>query len=357
MPPLTDERTRRNVIRQWISGFPRDSIASDLQIGSGTVSNIGSEFKIGLENSEFDSIRQLALEVRKQQLSWSDLASHYRLYNYFIKSGASEEKVESFITNISSNDISEKVIEVVNQLHEISKKESIPLDQVPRYIERKLEEKQKIDEEIKEADATLQSKNVNIQAINEHLALNEKLKEHSLSTQDIDRLVNVLINVKEYNFDGKKIVGKLRSIKRLEKKEERLRNNCEILSKQLIKYKEIIPLAELVHSMNISGRELISFKAALNEAAETYGLTPTSAALDVINLIMDYNKKGQLKRELSELSLQKYAIERFCSHHSQVIKALLSLQSHGLTEERILYINSLLENNGYEMLNDYRSTK
>jgi uncharacterized protein (UPF0335 family) len=113
----------------------------------------------------------------------------------------------------------------VNQLHDISKSESIPLDQIPEYIERKLEEKQKIDAEIKEADETLQSKNVNIQAINEHLALNEKLKEHGLSTQDIDKLINVLINVKEYDFDGKKIVGKLRSIKRLEKKQERLKNN------------------------------------------------------------------------------------------------------------------------------------
>ena len=56
--------------------------------------------------------------------------------------------------------------------------------------------------------------------------------------------------------------------------------------------------------MNVSGRELVSFKAALNEAAETYGLTPTSAALDVINLIKDHSKKGQLKRELPELSLQ-----------------------------------------------------
>jgi hypothetical protein len=140
--------------------------------------------------------------------------------------GESEEKVESFITNVSSNDVPpERIIELVNQLHDISKSESIPLDQIPEYIERKLEEKQKIDAEIKEADETLQSKNVNIQAINEHLALNEKLKEHGLSTQDIDKLINVLINVKEYDFDGKKIVGKLRSIKRLEKKQERLKNN------------------------------------------------------------------------------------------------------------------------------------
>ncbi|MFL6361143.1 MAG: hypothetical protein ACJ72V_17615 [Nitrososphaeraceae archaeon] len=141
---------------------------------------------------------------------------------------------------------------------------------------------------------------------------------------------------------------------RLEKKEEGLKNSCTILSKQLIKYKEVIPLAELVHSMNISGRELVSFKAALNEAAETYGLTPTSAALDVINLIIDHNKKGQLKRELSELSLQKYAIERFCSSRSQIIMALMNLRGHGISEDRILYLNDLLEKNAYNV--DMKST-
>ena len=71
----------------------------------------------------------------------------------------------------------EKVIELVNKLYDASKEESIPLHEVPGYIEKKLKEKQKIDEEIQQADATLQSKNVTIEAINEHLQLNEKLNE------------------------------------------------------------------------------------------------------------------------------------------------------------------------------------
>jgi hypothetical protein len=108
--------------------------------------------------------------------------------------------------------------------------------------------------------------------------------------------------------------------------------------------------------MNISGRELVSFKAALNEAAETYGLTPTSAAIDVINLIIDHNKKGQLKRELSELGLQKYAIDRFCSSHSQVIMALMNLKNHGITEQQIILLNSFLESNGYKT-SSYASIK
>jgi hypothetical protein len=58
-------------------------------------------------------------------------------------------------------------------------------------ISRKLEKKQKIDEEIKQADTVLQSKNVSIEAIDEHVKLNEKLNEHGLSTQDIDKLLDL----------------------------------------------------------------------------------------------------------------------------------------------------------------------
>ena len=167
MPPLTDEQTRGNVIRQWILGFPRDKIAQQNGIGAGTVSSIVANYKAGLDELDFDSIRQLAVEARQHGLDLSELASHFRLYNYFVKSGAAEDKIESFITKVSSDDIShEKVIELVYQLHVISKKESIPPDQVPGYIKDKLQEKQRIDEVIKEAETTLQSKEVSIETAN-----------------------------------------------------------------------------------------------------------------------------------------------------------------------------------------------
>jgi hypothetical protein len=52
------------------------------------------------------------------------------------------------------------------------------------------------------------------------------------------------------------------------------------------------------------------------------------AALHVINIIKDYNKKGQLEHKLSELSLQKYAVNEFCS--------------------RLIQLNNLLENKEYK---------
>ena len=177
MPPAIDASIKRKVIQQWLAGYSRPKIAIDNSIGEGTVSGIVSEFKIGLGNSEFDSAREIALAAKKQGLNLSDLASHFRLHNFFKNSGAAEEDIESFVTNISTSAASpEKVVELVNQLFNISNTESIPLDQVSGYIEKKLEEKENIDEATKEANDVLQSKIVTLEAINEHAKLNEMIR-------------------------------------------------------------------------------------------------------------------------------------------------------------------------------------
>jgi Na+-transporting NADH:ubiquinone oxidoreductase subunit NqrC len=85
---------------------------------------------------------------------------HFRLYNYFIKSGTSENAIESFITKVSTTEFSpEQTIELVDQLHEISKSESISLDQVSGYIKEKLEEKQKMSY-LRNYDVTIDNNNI-----------------------------------------------------------------------------------------------------------------------------------------------------------------------------------------------------
>jgi hypothetical protein len=200
-------------------------------------------------------------------LNLSDLASHFRLYNYFIKSGASENEIESFIAKVHCNEIpSEKIIYYVNQLHGISKSESIALEEVPNYIKQKLEEKQKIDELIKEADTLLQNKNVSLQAINEYIRLNEELDKHGISTQDVDRLLNLLLNTKRCGFDGKEIAAKLYNIQELEWKEKQLKAKCKKLSKRILKYKDVMPLTEEITALQIGIEELIALKVGITEA-------------------------------------------------------------------------------------------
>jgi hypothetical protein len=83
MPAAIDGSIKRKVIQQWITGESRDKIAAENNIGTGTVSSIVANYKAGLEELDFDSIRQLAIEARQDGLNFADLALHSRLYNYF----------------------------------------------------------------------------------------------------------------------------------------------------------------------------------------------------------------------------------------------------------------------------------
>ena len=356
MPAAIDEIVKRRVVQQWLAGETREKIIADNNIGAGTITIIVEEYKTELDTFDLDSFRELTIEAKKRGMSPRDLASFFRLYNFFRGSGAKENDIESFITNINYGYIPPgKAIELINQIYESSKSESVSPDQLPDYVKQKLEEKKKIDEEIKEADSILQSKNVNIQAMNEHLALNEKLKEHGLSTQDIDKLLKILANAARYGFDGNRIASKLYDIGDLERKQKGLKNKCKEFSKQAAKYKDIVPLTEEIAAWGIGIAELLALKIGINQVAKYYNIPPLATTLRLIEDLRKYNKINGLKEEISALYLQKYTIEQAYSRKSQPLIALATLKSHGITEARILELNNFLDNNGYKT-SSYTST-
>jgi hypothetical protein len=331
MPAPTDEIVKRRVVQQWLAGEAREKIIAENDIGAGTVSIIVDDYKAGLDNFNLDSFRELTLEAKKRGMTSSELASFYRLYNFFRGSGAKENEIESFIANINSGYIPPgKAIELINQIYAVFKSESVPPDQLPNYVKQKLEQKKEIEGEIQQANDVLESKNVTIEAINQHLKLSEELDKHGLSAKDIDKLLNLLLNAKEYQFDAKKISGKLRGIQRLEKKEKQLRGRCEIFTKQAAKYKNILPLVEDIADLQISVEDLIAFKIAINEAVKHYDLSPLTSTLRLIDDIKTVNKINGLKRELDRLSLKKYALVQACSRQSQALVALGKLQNEEL---------------------------
>ena len=102
MPAPINEIVKRRVIQQWLAGEAREKIIADNDIGAGTISIIVDDYKAGLDNFNLDSFGELTLEARKRAMSTSDLASFFKLYNFFRGSGAKENEIESFITNIKS---------------------------------------------------------------------------------------------------------------------------------------------------------------------------------------------------------------------------------------------------------------
>ena len=66
MPAAIDTHVKKQVVNQWLSGDCRDRIAADNHIGAGTVSNIVNEWKKGVEDSEYDSVRELAVYSKRR---------------------------------------------------------------------------------------------------------------------------------------------------------------------------------------------------------------------------------------------------------------------------------------------------
>jgi hypothetical protein len=82
MPAALDPVIKKQVITQYLLGVSRDRIAADNSIGAGTVSNIIDEWKKGVQDSDYDSIRELSVFCKKQGMTLNAVASCIRLNNY-----------------------------------------------------------------------------------------------------------------------------------------------------------------------------------------------------------------------------------------------------------------------------------
>jgi hypothetical protein len=79
MPAAIDPITKQRVIAQYLQGVSRDRI---YDIGAGTVSNIIDDWKKGVQDSDYESIRELSVFCKKQGITLNALASCIRLNNY-----------------------------------------------------------------------------------------------------------------------------------------------------------------------------------------------------------------------------------------------------------------------------------
>ncbi|PWU79443.1 MAG: hypothetical protein DLM72_17305, partial [Candidatus Nitrosopolaris wilkensis] len=228
---------------------------------------------------------------------------------------------------------------------QLSTSESIPINALAEHIKQQQQEKQRLDEEIKQAGAILQSKNVDIETINEFTRLREELSKHRLSTEDTSRLLSILQTIRQIGHDPKKIVAEFSNIKSLRRREKEVKNNCKMLEKRAQKYESVIPLAKQMLSTGITSDKLLPFSILVNETAQYYNLPISDFAFRVIKEIEDARRVGGFRRELSTLSWQLFMLREISSRQNKAIMALLKLQSFGITEEQILQLHNHLETN------------
>jgi CRISPR/Cas system CMR-associated protein Cmr5 small subunit len=345
MPPAIPDEIRECTIKQWLSGDTRAKIASDNNIGEGSVTNIVSDFNKGLADSKFESIREFAVESRKQGLTLSELGSSLRLYNYIRKLGANQDQIESLITNLANFPGPEKLIEVANRIAQLSRSESIPLENLENHVKQKEEEKQRLEQEIKHNRVILESTNVDVQIISEYKQLKDELSKHRLSIEDPTKLLLVLRTIKQIGYDPQKIVARFSYIKSLSQTEKGLEDNCKMLEERVARCESVLPLAEQISRLRIGIGELLAFHTSVSETAEMNNLSMESAAYRVIEDIQYYNKLGGIKKQLSDLNTKLFVMNQFLAGQNKAVMALFKLQSQGVTENQILYLHNFFQKN------------
>jgi hypothetical protein len=155
MPAAIDPVIRKQVVKQWLSGDSRDRIAAYNGIGAGTVSNIIDEWKKRVEDSEYESIRELSVFCKRQGISLNTLVSCIRLNNYIQSLGANanESALESLIANLANYHDRDpaKLIEAAAQISE----SGVPLEKLEEHVKALMAEKETLHREIDEGRAIL----------------------------------------------------------------------------------------------------------------------------------------------------------------------------------------------------------
>ena len=90
------EPIRRNVFRQWLEGLPRQQIAKDNQIGTGTVSEIINAIKEKDSEARIDVLRESAGILRTKGFNIDTVLESIRLKQLLDEIGLKGEKLEDF---------------------------------------------------------------------------------------------------------------------------------------------------------------------------------------------------------------------------------------------------------------------
>jgi hypothetical protein len=188
MPAAIDQAIKKQVIAQYLQGVSRDRIAVDNDIGAGTVSNIIDEWKKGVQDSDYESIRELSVFCKKQGISLNALASCIRLNNYIqgLDANANEATLESLIANVANYPDRDpaKLIEAAAQISE----SGIPLEKLEEHVKALIAEKEMLEREIDEGRAILDGVGEDVESrkklLEEYAQMKTEMRKCGIGSED-----------------------------------------------------------------------------------------------------------------------------------------------------------------------------
>ncbi len=313
MNPNISNEMKSAVIHLHLKGESRNEIARTCGLGEGTVSNIIYEWKHNLSNPDADSLRELAVNLKRLEMDLARCATGCRTAIIMNKMGVNEDEFESFMKDVFSycqqaGLTPDQIASNVKPFVELSK--SLPPEKIPEFIEEKENEVKKLEKEIeglqkqkkdlnievftlKELrDVALQEESMTCSQIRSYSKSKGKLEDYGLSLDnDIPRLAQLIINIENHGYDPTDILCEYfdlqsaaakrdqieREITMSERRKSILEHDCTELQDEEIKHSQTLIAYNQLKWIGFGLQELKILKYSISEVAKAQNVSEESA--------------------------------------------------------------------------------
>jgi len=308
------------VIRDWQNGKPRDTIARDNLLSPGSVSNIINDWRNELTHPVADALRELGIMLRKSRITASQCALGFRLASIMKDLGVDEDAFRLFISEIYNHSKNiglqpEYIAYNTKQILDLTG--SIPLSQIPSYIQEKANEKRKLEENItrlgnEELDAkaalhqALNEKKVSLAELEQFSNLKIELDKLGISLADVQHFVRTIQGVRQLGYSVDSIARIVSNLEASFRILAELDNSIkESLEKDLKKY---CSLKKIIEGLDQESKKL----EGQNKQAERDYVNIPQDELDEVREMQQHGAIAPLIRaargELVEFNQLKHAV-------------------------------------------------
>ena len=388
MPLRIPGDVRAAVIRDWLNGKPRDTIARDNSLSAGSVSNIINDWRNDLTHPVADALRELGIMLRKSRITASQCALGFRLASIMKDLGVDEDTFRVFISEIYSHCKNiglkpEYIAYHTKQILDLAG--SIPLSQLPDYIQEKTNEKRKLEENItrlgnEELGAkasfhqALNEKKVWLGELEQFSVLKVELNKLGISVQNVQHFVRIIQGVRQLGYSVDNIVRVVsnleassaiqaeleKNIRNLTVDERDLQEECDRLDRLTSTHRQKLSVYEQLRDMGFGLKEL---KQLFDTIMEVSAENKISDALAVKKFFADIeknydNKLGYdsklvglnseiegLKSEIDKQNKELSAVQKVLASKNKVARALGELILFGFDDQQILNLAWALQSN------------
>jgi len=390
------EHIKSAVIDAWLmGGKTRDEIASEFNISTGSVSNIKQEWQNRIGVFEAKNLRELGLALKKAGITPIQCVEGLRITNIIKQLGIDDDHLFDFLNKLYNESKEQRslpadIIRVVKFINAYPE-EINSLNDIPKNIEKRRQEKTKLDAdifykklEIQKLDHEKERKRKEIQDLQDDLEafrkktqnekkdfllfknVKEELKKHSIDIHLLEPLIDVIKIFDDMNFRPLTILSEFSDrnayrdlvehkdieIKQRELHIQDLKDICDNYEMKISLNEPIVQSLKQMEDLGFTASDIKNLHLIFSEISKKYRLNKKEIKIrffrcmnyyfnDLLTLQQDiFEKQNEVTILDDEISLKRKIIKE---SQPIVFSILQNLINTGLNEHDILMFFKIFE--------------